>query len=199
MILLRSWRVKHKRHKGGRWGFTELSSIFGIFVIYRFLRIFLVILLSYLRNRKAHNSGLLCHTCLEKGFLSQIRSRKRPIGYRKIIDREFSADTEQALGRLANLNPLPAVFNKRIRVGTQQSLKSQQCPCPIASYWLALGSPLARCPPSSPRLYFLTPLPPLALICCLPLVWHRLLFSYVLKAQGWVFTCKVSLCRKDTL
>lgn len=39
---------------------------------------------------------------------------------------------------------------KRIRVGTQQSLKSQQVPCPIASYWLALGSPLARCPPSSP-------------------------------------------------
>lgn len=161
-----------------------MFSIFGIFVIYRFLRVFLVILFSYLRNRKAHNSRLLCHTCMGKGFLSQIESSQRPTGYRKIIDGEFSADTEQALGPLANLNPLPAVFYERIRVGIQQPLKSQQVACPIASYGLALGSPLARCPPSSPCLCSLTPpLPPLAPICCLPLFWQHLLFPYALKAQ----------------
>ena len=68
-----------------------------------------------------------------KGFLSQIESSQRPIGYRKIMDEEFSADTEQALGAFANLSPLPAVFYEQIRAGIQQPLKSQQVPCPIAS------------------------------------------------------------------
>lgn len=85
-------------------------------------------------------------------------------------------------------------LHKKVRDGTQRSLKSYQVPYPYCLLptctWTSV---LACCQLSFPCLYVLIPpLLPLSPIFYISLFWYHLLFSYILIAQEWVFTWEVS-------
>lgn len=168
------------------------------FVIDRLLIFFLVILLNSFRKRKEHCSGLLFNASMGTGFCHKLRPGRDPHDMGEwLLDWELEDSVlrhSHALWLRANLLTLWPVTSSQVSIGTQLSLKCHQVPRPYcllpACTWT---SQLACCQLSFSCLLFSTPFPLLYPICCLPLFWHHLLFSYVLRVQECVFTWEVFL------